>query len=366
MNLIADLPAELHPAIADGRAQAGNTFYYPMPTPAELHARLPASAALLKQVSAGRQAVREVMSGEDPRWLVVIGPCSIHDPVAGLDYAWRLASLAAELDDTLLIVMRAYFEKPRTMLGWKGLINDPYLDGSHCIDEGLAMARQFLLDAASCGLPLAGEALDPISPLYLGDLFSWMAIGARTTESQIHRELASGMDCVVGFKNGTDGSLDSAVHAIVSAGSSHRFLGSDGRGRVALVHSKGNPDCHIVLRGGGGQTNYDAANIARTELALRWHELPEVIMVDCAHGNSGKLHTRQPLVLQDVLQQITTGNRSIRAVMIESFLTEGTQALLPDRNRLRYGCSVTDPCLDWATTEVMLREARLRLQPLLR
>ncbi|WP_199154126.1 3-deoxy-7-phosphoheptulonate synthase [Chromobacterium sp. ASV23] len=344
---------------------ASQADYRAMPSPAELLRSLPQSARAAQSVNAGRAAVKRVLSGQDPRWLVVIGPCSIHDPRAGLDYASRLAELAAELDDTLLIVMRAYFEKPRTSVGWKGLINDPYLDDSCCMDEGMHIARRFLLAAAERGLPLAGEALDPLSPLYLADLYSWTAIGARTTESQIHRELASALDSAVGFKNSTDGTLDAALNAIVSASSPHAFLGMDHAGQVAVVNSRGNPHGHLVLRGGGGRPNYDSVSIALAEQALKKRDIPPVIMVDCAHGNSWKNHALQPMVLADAVSQIVHGNRSIRAFMLESFIEGGNQPIPADLSQLRYGCSITDPCVDWDTTARILREARAKLRPLM-
>ncbi|WP_083370331.1 3-deoxy-7-phosphoheptulonate synthase [Chromobacterium sphagni] len=339
--------------------------YGAMATPAELLRRLPQTERASAAVHSGRAAVKQVIAGQDPRWLVVVGPCSIHDPRAGLDYAARLAELAAEVDDTLLIVMRAYFEKPRTSVGWKGLVNDPYMDDSCCVDEGMHIARRFLLAASELGLPLAGEALDPLSPLYLADLYSWTAIGARTTESQIHRELASSLDSVVGFKNSTDGSLGAALNAIVSASSPHAFLGMGRDGRITVVNSRGNPHCHLVLRGGGGRPNYDSVSIELAEQALKKHDIPPAIMVDCAHGNSWKKHDKQPLVLADVVGQIVHGNRGIRGIMLESFIEPGNQPIPADLSELRYGCSVTDPCVDWDTTARILCEARRQLRPLL-
>ncbi|WP_434629141.1 3-deoxy-7-phosphoheptulonate synthase [Chromobacterium sp. CV08] len=356
------LLAPEHPDPAPPSSQAD---YHAMASPAELLRSLPAGPRARASVHAGRAAVKRVLSGEDPRWLVVVGPCSIHDPRAGLDYAARLAELAADVGDTLLIVMRAYFEKPRTSVGWKGLINDPYMDDSCCLDEGMHIARRFLLAAAELGLPLAGEALDPLSPLYLADLYSWMAIGARTTESQIHRELASALDCAVGFKNGTDGTLDAALNAVVSASAPHAYLGMGRDGRVAVVNSRGNPHCHLVLRGGGGRPNYDSVSIALAEQALKKRDIPPAIMVDCAHGNSWKNHQWQPRVLSDVVGQILAGNHGIRAVMLESFIEPGNQPIPADLSQLRYGCSVTDPCVDWDTTSLILRNARNRLRPLL-
>ncbi|UTH74252.1 3-deoxy-7-phosphoheptulonate synthase [Chromobacterium sp. IIBBL 290-4] len=365
MNQLVGLPASAREAALASELSATNASYHSMPSPGELLARLPMTPEAARQARLGRLAVRQALAGNDPRWLVVVGPCSIHDTQAGLDYARRLADLSAELGDTLLIVMRAYFEKPRTTVGWKGLINDPYMDDSCCVEEGMHMARRFLLAASELGVPLAGEALDPVSPLYLADLLSWVAIGARTTESQIHRELASGMETAVGFKNGTDGSLDTALHAIQSACSPHVFLGADRDGKVAVVRSRGNPHCHLVLRGGGGRPNYDSVSIALAEAAMKKHAIDPVIMVDCAHGNSSKQYERQAVVLADVVGQIVHGNRSIRGVMIESFIEAGRQDIPADQSLLRYGCSVTDPCVGWDDTVSMLREARKRLRPLI-
>ncbi|ATP28124.1 3-deoxy-7-phosphoheptulonate synthase [Chromobacterium violaceum] len=358
-------PGLLAPEHGHASPPSSQADYRAMASPAELLRSLPAGPRASASVHSGREAVKRVLSGADPRWLVVVGPCSIHDPRAGLDYAARLADLASELDDTLLIVMRAYFEKPRTSVGWKGLINDPYMDDSYCVDEGMHIARRFLLAAAELGLPLAGEALDPMSPLYLADLYSWMAIGARTTESQIHRELASALDSAVGFKNSTDGSLDAALNAIVSASAPHAYLGMGKDGRVAVVNSRGNPHCHLVLRGGGGRPNYDSVSIALAEQAMKKHDIPPAIMVDCAHANSWKQHTLQPRVLADAVSQIRHGNRSIRAFMLESFIEAGNQSIPADLSQLRYGCSVTDPCVDWHTTADILRDARAKLRPLL-
>jgi 3-deoxy-7-phosphoheptulonate synthase len=305
-------------------------------------------------------ALGEVLSGRDQRLLVVVGPCSIHDTVAALDYAHRLKALADELQDQLLIVMRVYFEKPRTTVGWKGLINDPRMDDSFQIEEGLRLARRLLIDLNELGLPCGTEALDPITPQYLGDLIAWSAIGARTTESQTHRELASGLSSPVGFKNGTDGNLEVALNAMLSAAQPHSFLGIDGAGQVAVTHTRGNAFGHLILRG-GAVPNYDSVAVAQAEAALAAAKLPVNIVVDCSHANSRKNHALQTLVLKDVVHQIVDGNRAIKGVMLESNLFEGNQKLTTPQD-LRYGVSITDACLGWDTTEASLREAAQRLQ----
>jgi len=299
--------------------------------------------------------VQNILAHTDHRLLVVVGPCSIHDVDAARDYARRLAGLAAELDEHLFIVMRAYFEKPRTTVGWKGLINDPHLDDSFCIAEGLEIARQLLLDIVELGVPLSTEALDPITPQYLHDLITWSAIGARTTESQTHREMASGLSSPIGFKNGTDGSLGVAINALQSVASPHRFLGISPSGQVSVIRTKGNPHAHIVLRGGTAGPNYDAASIAACEAALQSIGPFPNIMVDCSHANSSKDHNRQLVVARDVASQVLAGNRSIVGLMIESNLHAGNQKLGAGK-ALRYGVSITDACIDWTATEDLLRE----------
>lgn len=333
-------------------------------TPEALKAELPMTQAAHDSVAAGRDAVRAILERRDPRLLVVVGPCSIHDVDAAHDYARRLRGLADELDDALLLVMRVYFEKPRTTVGWKGLINDPHLDDSFRIEEGLHIARRLLLDLAELGLPLATEALDPITPQYMQDLISWSAIGARTTESQTHREMASGLSCAVGFKNGTDGGLGVAINALQSTMNPHRFLGISPSGQVAVMHTRGNEQGHVVLRGGSNGPNYDAESIAACEAALAKADLPQNLMVDCSHANSSKDPARQPLVLGDVVAQIERGNRSIIGAMIESNIGFGNQSLSAGRDQLAYGVSVTDGCIDWETTEQCLRDAAERLRPL--
>jgi len=334
-------------------------------TPRELRAELPHTPVTSRTVMQGREAVERILDREDPRLLAVVGPCSIHDLAAAADYARRLAALAAELADSLLLIMRVYFEKPRTSLGWKGLINDPYLNDTFRIDEGLHKARRFLLDVAGLGLPAATEALDPLMPQYIGDLISWTAIGARTTESQTHREIASGLSTAVGFKSATDGSFDAAVNAVRAALGPHHFLGVTDEGRPAVFGTTGNPYPHLVLRG-GAQTNYDAASVARCEAALRADGLPVSIVIDCSHGNSRKDPARQADVLRTVAGQIEAGNRSLVGFMLESNLRAGTQPIPKDPADLVYGVSITDACIDWPSTEALLRETAARLGPALR
>ncbi|MCE1185785.1 MAG: 3-deoxy-7-phosphoheptulonate synthase [Rhodocyclales bacterium] len=329
-----------------------------MPSPAEIAARVPLTDAARQSVLNGRQTLQAILDRQDPRIFVVVGPCSIHDPVAGLDYARRLKVLADEVSDTLVLVMRVYFEKPRTSTGWKGYINDPYMNDSFRIDEGMEKARQFLLDVNNLGLPAGTEALDPIAPQYYGDLISWTAIGARTSESQTHREMASGLSTPVGFKNGTDGSLDAAVNGILSASHTHSFLGINDEGQSSIIRTRGNGYGHVVLRGGGGRPNYDTVSVALTEKALAKAKLPTNIVVDCSHANSWKNPDYQPLVMRDVAHQIREGNRSIVGLMIESNLEAGNQSIPANLAELRYGCSVTDACVDWGTTEEMIRGTR--------
>ena len=336
-----------------------------MPSPAEIHAALPVPEAVAETVAIGRRDLQRILAREDSRLMVVVGPCSIHDPVAGLDYARRLKSLADELSDTLLLVMRVYFEKPRTSTGWKGFVNDPRMDDSFHIEEGVRQAREFLLRIGEVGLPAGTEALDPITPQYLGDLIAWTAIGARTSESQTHREMSSGLSTPVGFKNATDGDLGAAVNGILSASHPHSFLGINDQGQAAIVRTRGNAQGHLVLRGGSGRPNYDTVSISLAEAALRKAGLAENIVVDCSHANSLKNPHLQPLVLQDCAHQILRGNRSIVGVMVESFLEEGNQPIPADLAKLRYGCSVTDACLGWDDTVTMLRETRSLLKAVL-
>ncbi len=336
-----------------------------MPSPAEIKARVPMTERAAESVLAGRRALMDILDRKDPRLFVIVGPCSIHDPVAGLDYARRLRKLADEVRETTHIVMRVYFEKPRTSTGWKGFINDPRMDDSFHIEEGMERGRRFLRDVAELGLPAATEALDPIAPQYYGDLISWTAIGARTAESQTHREMASGLSTPVGFKNGTDGSLEAGVNGILSASRPHSFLGLSDNGASAIIRTQGNAYGHLVLRGGGGRPNYDTVSISLAEQALNKAKLPNNIVVDCSHGNSWKKPDLQPLVMRDVVHQLREGNRSVVGLMIESFIEAGSQPIPADLSKLRYGCSVTDACVDWNTTEEMLRSTHKVLKDIL-
>lgn len=335
---------------------------YSLPTPAEIQQLLPASEASLKTVLGGRQAIQDILDGKDSRLFVVIGPCSIHDPKAAMEYAERLKSLSEKVGETLLLVMRVYFEKPRTTVGWKGLINDPRMDDSFKIEEGLKLARKILLDVTAMGLPTATEALDPISPQYLSELISWSAIGARTTESQTHREMASGLSTPVGFKNGTDGNIQVAVNAMQSALKPHHFLGIDSNGKISVFMTRGNAYSHVVLRGADSGPNYDPESIARCEKVLEKNGLRKKIMVDCSHGNSNKDHKNQSKVFANCIDQVIAGNTTICGMMVESNLFEGNQKIPADLSQLKYGVSVTDQCIDWETTETLILQANERLK----
>ena len=337
----------------------------PMPSPEEIHARVPLSENAAATVMQGREALRNILDRKDHRLFVVVGPCSIHDPAAGLDYARRLKTLADDVGDTLLLVMRVYFEKPRTTTGWKGYINDPDMDDSFNVTKGMEKARAFLRDIAEVGLPAGTEALDPISPQFLGDLISWTAIGARTAESQTHREISSGLSTPVGFKNGTNGDVSIAVNAILSASRPHSFLGINGQGRTAIVRTRGNRYGHLVLRGGDGRPNYDTVSVQITEDALIKANLPPNIVIDCSHANSYKKPELQPLVMADMVNQVRFGNMSLIGAMIESNLVAGNQPIPQNLALLRYGCSVTDACIDWESTEKMLRDAAKLLRDIL-
>lgn len=334
-------------------------------TPDKLKAEFPLTTEVVNSIQNGRQEIRDILDRKDHRLFLVVGPCSIHDVEAAKDYAQRLKGLAAEVKDTLCIVMRVYFEKPRTTVGWKGLINDPYLNNSFKIEDGLKISRKLLIDLASLGLPLSTEALDPISPQYMQDIISWSAIGARTTESQTHREMASGLSSAVGFKNGTDGGLTVATNALKSVANPHRFLGINEKGDVAIVTTKGNQYGHIVLRGGGGKPNYDANNIAQCEEALDKAGLPKNIMVDCSHENSSKDAAMQPVVMDDVTEQILAGNKSIVGLMIESNIEFGRQDISDNLEDMKYGQSVTDACISWETTEASIRKMHAQLKDVL-
>jgi 3-deoxy-7-phosphoheptulonate synthase len=323
-------------------------------TPEEVKRRLPLTERAAATVLESREAVRAILERRDPRVFVVVGPCSIHDVAAAREYAGRLRQLASQVASTMVLIMRVYFEKPRTTVGWKGLINDPDMDDSFHIEKGILIARELLLHVAELGLPAGTEALDPIMPQYLSELITWTAIGARTTESQTHREMASGLSTPVGFKNGTDGALATSINALQSVKHPHHFLGITQQGQSAVFRTRGNAHAHIVLRGGGGRANYDAVSIAVAERELRAANLPETIVVDCSHGNTNKDPSLQPLVAENCVTQIVDGNRSIVGLMLESHLKAGNQPIPKDLSQLEYGVSITDPCIDWATTEKLL------------
>lgn len=331
-----------------------------MITPAELKAKLPVSQPALDFIAGARQTLSNIIQRKDHRLLVVCGPCSIHDIDSAKEYATRLKKLHDEYSDSLYIVMRVYFEKPRTTVGWKGFINDPHLDGSFDIEHGLHQARELLCWLAELELPLATEALDPISPQYLAELFSWSAIGARTTESQTHREMASGLSMPVGFKNGTDGNLGTAINALKAAAESHAFMGINQQGQVALLVTQGNPDGHVILRG-GKQPNYDSVNINLAEKAMTQAGLIPNLVVDCSHGNSNKDYSLQPLVTENVVRQIQEGNQSILGIMLESHLFAGNQSSEQPRGDMAYGMSITDACIDWDTTAELLARCHQQL-----
>ena len=335
-------------------------------TPAQLKAEIPISEKARNTVAAGRKAIEDILAGNDHRVFVVVGPCSIHDLKAAHEYAHKLKALADKVSDTLLIVMRVYFEKPRTTTGWKGLINDPFMNDSFKITDGLHIGRQLLHDVLEIGLPTATEALDPISPQYMQDLITWSAIGARTTESQTHSEMASGLSSSVGFKNGTDGSLTVAINALQSVASPHRFLGINSDGKVSVITTKGNPYAHVVLRGGNGKPNYDSVSVSICEQELNAAGITPNIMVDCSHANSNKDHNLQPLVLDNVANQILEGNKSIVGAMIESHLFAGNQKLSSNPEEMDYGVSVTDACVDWETTEASLLAMADKLREVLK
>jgi 3-deoxy-7-phosphoheptulonate synthase len=333
----------------------------PIIAPADLRQVFPISAPGSEFVAASRDQIKNILNGRDPRLMVVVGPCSIHDPNSALDYAERLARLSKQVSDQLFLIMRVYFEKPRTTVGWKGLINDPDMDGTHLISKGLGVARGLLCKMTELKLPVATEMLDPITPEYLADMLCWGAIGARTTESQTHRELASGLSFPIGFKNGTDGNLQIAIDAMIAALHPHSFLGINREGLTSIIQTTGNPDVQIVLRG-GKKPNCCPEDIKKTEEMLGKNKLVPTIRVDCSHGNSEKNHEKQPLVLENVIDQIAAGNRTISGVMIESFIEGGNQPIPKDLSQLKYGVSITDKCIDWKTTERILLEAHDRLK----
>jgi len=334
-------------------------------TPEQLKEELPLKESSREFVKSARKIIADIIHKRDPRLLVISGPCSVHDVDAAKEYAQELKNLHDKYQDSIYIVMRVYFEKPRTTVGWKGLINDPHMDGSFDVESGLRKARELLIYLTELGLPLATEALDPISPQYLAELFSWSAIGARTTESQTHREMASGLSMPIGFKNGTNGSLDVAINALQSAASPHRFMGINRQGQVALIKTSGNPDGHVILRG-GKQPNYDSVNISECEQVLAKHSLEPGIVVDCSHGNSNKDYRRQPLVATNVFNQIVEGNKSIIGIMLESNINAGNQSSDLAFSDMKYGVSVTDACIDMAATEQLMGEADKMLSTVLK
>ncbi|WP_054816503.1 3-deoxy-7-phosphoheptulonate synthase [Nocardia arizonensis] len=346
MTTAADVDAR-HADLDDQRTLSVS----PLRSPAEVRRVHPITDALADTVRAGRKATVHVLDGADDRLMVIVGPCSVHDPVAATDYARRLAAKATELGDALHVVMRVYFEKPRTTLGWKGLINDPHLDGSFDVNTGLGFGRKLLVDITALGLPVACEFLDPITPQYIADLVSYGAIGARTAASQVHRQLSSALSMPVGIKNGTDGDVQVAVDGVGAAAASHVFPGTDLDGRAALIRTTGNRDCHVILRGGSSGPNYDAASVAEARLRLDKASLPQRLVVDASHGNSGKDHTKQVDVVTDIAERVAGGELGVVGVMLESFLVAGRQDLTLGRaEELTYGQSITDACLDWDTT----------------
>ncbi|MFR9750823.1 3-deoxy-7-phosphoheptulonate synthase [Nocardia sp. 004] len=351
MTTAADIDAR-HSDLDDQRTLAVS----PLRSPAEVRRVHPITDALADTVRSGRKATIDVLNGTDDRLMVIVGPCSVHDPVAALDYARRLAAVAAELGDRLHVVMRVYFEKPRTSLGWKGLINDPHLDGSFDVNTGLGFGRKLLVDITALGLPVACEFLDPITPQYIADLVSYGAIGARTAASQVHRQLSSALSMPVGIKNGTDGDVQVAVDGVRAAAASHVFPGTDLDGHSALIRTTGNPDCHVILRGGSTGPNYDAASVAEACLRLEKAGLPQRIVVDASHGNSNKDHNKQVDVVTDIAHRLAAGETQVVGMMLESFLVAGRQDLTLGRaDDLTYGQSITDACLDWETTAGQLR-----------
>jgi 3-deoxy-7-phosphoheptulonate synthase len=333
--------------------------FRPVSTPEQIRAEFPLTPECAHRIQRDRDEIAQILAGVDDRLLVVVGPCSVHDPVAALDYARRLAPLAERYADRLKIVMRVYFEKPRTTVGWKGLINDPDMDGSHDVERGLRTARALLIDVSELGLAVGCEFLEPISPHYIADIVAWGAIGARTTESQVHRQLASGLSMPVGFKNGTDGDIQPAIDGVMAAAAQHVFFGIDGLGRGSVVETAGNADCHVILRGGSSGPNHDRDSVAAAVAAVAGAGLPGKVMVDCSHANSGKDHVRQAEVAHELADRIAAGDQHINGLMLESFLVAGAQPVGRD---LVYGQSVTDKCMDFATTEQVLarlHEAKL-------
>ncbi|MEU1389940.1 MULTISPECIES: 3-deoxy-7-phosphoheptulonate synthase [unclassified Nonomuraea] len=331
------------------------TSFEPLPTPHELIGEQPLGPEREALVAASRNAVRDVLAGDDDRLLLIVGPCSVHDPEAALDYARRLAAATRDLGDALCVVMRVYFEKPRTTIGWKGLINDPDIDGGHDVQRGLRLARTVLLDVLDTGLPVGCEFLEPTSPQYIADAVTWGAIGARTPESQVHRQLTSGLSMPVGFKNATDGDVQVAIDGVKAAAHPQVFFGIDDEGRAAVVSTTGNPDCHVILRGGRTGPNYDPQSIGDALALLAKAGLPERLIIDASHGNSGKDHVRQAAVVREVAGRLAAGEKGVAGLMVESFLVPGRQEPGPAEG-LTYGQSITDACVGWEETERLLAE----------
>lgn len=325
-------------------------------SPREIRVQIPASKVAVETITNGRSDFCNILKGKDDRFVVIVGPCSIHDPKSAMEYAKKLKKIQPALNDKLLIMMRVYFEKPRTTTGWKGLISDPYLDQSYNMEAGTKLARKILIDIAELGMPVATELLDPITAAYIAELVSWVAIGARTTESQTHRQMTSGVSTPVGFKNNSDGNLDVAVNAMMSAKSPHNFLGIDNDGHCAIIETKGNADTHIVLRGGAGRPNYHIEDIEECEEKLKSKKFTPRIMIDCSHENSGKDPSKQKLVIRDMLAQKQMGNTSIFGIMLESNLVEGRQDVPKNKKDLQYGVSITDACIGWEETEKLLKD----------
>jgi len=334
----------------------------PLLTPASLKSEIPVTEPSIETVYSGRQAIEAMLKGEDSRILVIVGPCSLHDEKLALEYAEKLSKLQSEVNDQLFVVMRTYFEKPRTTVGWKGMLNDPHLNGTYDVELGLRTARRILQALTHMGLPTATEVLDPIVPQYLADLICWAAIGARTTESQTHREMASGLSMPIGFKNSTDGNFQIACDAIQSSCSPHHFLGIDQGGHTSVISTKGNSNSHLILRGGNNGPNYDPVSVAQAQEKLRSAGLSDIVMIDCSHANSAKNHELQGEVLRSCIRQRLDGNRGVMGVMLESNLQAGNQKLTGDPSALEYGVSITDACVDWETTETLLRDAAAQLR----
>lgn len=325
-------------------------------SPREIRTEIPASETAIATITKGRSDFCKILQGKEKRFVVIVGPCSIHDPKSAIEYAKKLKKLQPLLSDKLFIMMRVYFEKPRTTTGWKGLISDPYLDESYNMEAGTKLTRKILIEIAELGIPVATELLDPITAAYIAELVSWVAIGARTTESQTHRQMTSGLSTPVGFKNNSDGNLDVAVHAMMSAKTSHNFLGIDNDGHCAIIETEGNPDAHIVLRGGAGRPNYHIEDVTECEKKLKAKNFTPRIMIDCSHENSGKDPTKQKLVIRDMLAQKQMGNQSIFGIMLESNLIEGRQDIPKSKKNLKYGVSITDACIGWEETEKLLKD----------